>query len=265
MQAAFGAIDRLTGQLALLAGPAALQLTGAGESGAARQALLWQAGSAREPNQARPRVRAAAGHSGCSPGNGRDSDRLARLRVHGLGRTRRGSRAAGDGRRTQCSRGPRRAGHSQLTRCSRGIAGYAKRDLPATRDFWRWRDDGADLPKGKICHACILDRIKAPSRQPGISRKPESLQTRTHEAPRNAQAPEGIPAALPAERQGQGKREGQCRRATTDRRTLEYRQARRAQQQSVVTLVAYLDRSQRLADALGIDVHELDRRNFADD
>ena len=43
LESAFAAIDRLTRQLALLAGPAALDLTGAGESGSARQALLWQA------------------------------------------------------------------------------------------------------------------------------------------------------------------------------------------------------------------------------
>ena len=43
LDSAFAAIDRLTRQLALLAGPAALDLTGPGESGAARQALLWQA------------------------------------------------------------------------------------------------------------------------------------------------------------------------------------------------------------------------------
>ncbi len=138
-----------------------------------------------------------------------------------------------------------------------------ERDLPATRDFWRWRDDGADLPKGKICHACILDRIKARHDNPEY-RASQKVYRREHMK---------RPGMLKRQREYQqryrqsdkGKaKEKQCRRATTDRRTLEYRQARRAQQQSVVTLVAYLDRSQRLADALGIDVHELDQRNFGE-
>ena len=42
LTAVFSQIDRLNRQLALLSGPAALDLSGAGESGNARQALLWQ-------------------------------------------------------------------------------------------------------------------------------------------------------------------------------------------------------------------------------
>ena len=43
LDAAFRQIELMLRQLALLAGPAALDISGAGESGSAREALLWQA------------------------------------------------------------------------------------------------------------------------------------------------------------------------------------------------------------------------------